>query len=102
MDIEELKRAKSYNGYTLKEIALKANLPLRTVENIFSGSVKTPRIDTIKAIEKALGIFEETIMLTERESRLLTVFKTLAPVYQETVIEMCESLAAQSAKAKRA
>ena len=104
MDIEKLKRAKSYNRYTLKEIAIKANLPLRTVENVFSGSVKTPRTETIKAIEKALGIFEEPVMLnmlTENETRLLAVFKSLSPVYQETIIDMCESLAAQSGKTKR-
>lgn len=59
MDIEYLRAVKKTKKMTLQEIALKSNIPKRTVDDIFSGHTKNPRSDTIKAIEKALGI--ETI-----------------------------------------
>ena len=42
---------------TNKKIAEAAHLPLRTVEQIMCGTVKTPRLDTVEAIEKALGLY---------------------------------------------
>lgn len=43
-------------GLTNKQIAEKANLPLRTVEQIMCGTVKSPRLDSVEAIERALGV----------------------------------------------
>lgn len=45
---------------TNKKIAELANLPLRTVEQIMCGTVKSPRLDTVEAIERALGINEKS------------------------------------------
>lgn len=42
---------------TNKQIAEAAHLPLRTVEQIMCGTVKSPRLDTVEAIEKALGLY---------------------------------------------
>ena len=42
---------------TNKQIAESAHLPLRTVEQIMCGTVKAPRLDTVEAIERALGIY---------------------------------------------
>jgi transcriptional regulator with XRE-family HTH domain len=47
---------KKHLGLTNQEIANLAELPLRTVEQIMCGKVKHPRLDTVKAIEQALGI----------------------------------------------
>lgn len=33
-----------------------SNIPKRTVDGIFSGKTKNPRIDTMQAIERALGL----------------------------------------------
>ncbi len=41
---------------TLQEIAENSGIPKRTVDQIFSGKTKNPRIDTMQAIERALGI----------------------------------------------
>ncbi len=56
MNLEYLKIAKKEKKMTLQEIAEKSNIPKRTVDDIFSGHTKNPRTDTIRAIEKALGI----------------------------------------------
>ena len=54
--LETWKERKKQLGYTNQDIATKAKLPLRTVEQIMCGKVKNPRLDTVQAIERALGI----------------------------------------------
>lgn len=58
MDLELWKKVKKQNKMTIEEIAKKANLPKGSVQNIFAGYVPNPRIDTVQAIERALGINE--------------------------------------------
>ncbi len=43
-------------GLTNKDIAEKSNIPLSTIEQIMCGKVKSPRLDTVQAIERALGL----------------------------------------------
>lgn len=43
-------------GLTNKQISEKTKLPLSTVEQVMCGKVKNPRLDTVQAIERALGI----------------------------------------------
>ncbi len=56
MDVETLIKAKKEKKMTLQEIAENSGIPKRTVDQIFSGKTKNPRIDTMQAIERALGI----------------------------------------------
>ena len=56
MDLELWKKVKKEKKFTISEIALKANLPKGTVQNIFCGYIPNPRSDTVDAIEKALGL----------------------------------------------
>lgn len=56
MNIEELKAEKKRRKMTLQQIADLSGIPKRTVDDIFSGHTKNPRLDTVAAIEKALGI----------------------------------------------
>lgn len=49
---DELKRKKM----TYKELSELSGVPLDTLNNFFRGKTKYPRIDTMQAIEKALGI----------------------------------------------
>lgn len=60
MDLTEWKKAKKQKGMTIADIADKANLPKGTVQNIFAGYVPSPRLDTVQAIERALGINEKS------------------------------------------
>lgn len=55
MWLDNVKELKKKTGMTAKVIAAKSNLPDKTVENILSGAVKNPRIDTIRVIVTALG-----------------------------------------------
>jgi repressor LexA len=61
MDKLTLWRNKKKNlGLTNQEIANRAGLPLRTVEQIMCGKVKNPRLDTVQAIDRALGVSIES------------------------------------------
>ena len=50
-----LQRKKSLK-LTNKDIASLSNVPLSTIEQIMCGKIKSPRLDTVEAIERALGI----------------------------------------------
>ena len=54
MNIEELKKRKTDLGMTNRDLARKSGIPLSTVAKILGGTTKTPRIDTMQALEKAL------------------------------------------------
>ena len=69
MDLDIWKKAKKEKKLTIAQIAEKANLPKGTVQNIFCGYIPNPRVDTVEAIEKALGLDEKPYdwyMLTPR------------------------------------
>lgn len=56
MTIEEIKKYMKENKITYTELSIKSKIPLNTLKNIFCGRTSSPRIDTMNAIEKALGI----------------------------------------------
>jgi transcriptional regulator with XRE-family HTH domain len=72
MDIELWRKIKKEKKLTYDDIAKMAKLPITTVKYIFLGYSTTPRIDTVQAIEKALGI-EDT--WTEEEAQNGTSYK---------------------------
>jgi transcriptional regulator with XRE-family HTH domain len=62
MTIQEMKREKQERGYTYEQIARLSGIPLGTVQKIFSGETKSPRYDTLLALEH---IFTEPMMVQE-------------------------------------
>ena len=56
MDVAKLNEERKKKNLSVAELAEKANLPKGTVEKVLFGVVKNPRIDTMQAIEEALGI----------------------------------------------
>lgn len=105
MDIEYLKKVKTEKKITLDEISAKSGIPKRTVEDIFRGATKNPRIDTMQAIERALGIEKAPSVSSEgaqewmqlyyafnEENRLLiakfiAAFKDMPPERRRFIIE---------------
>lgn len=55
MTIEEMKQRKQELGYSYEQIAELASLPLSTVQKVLGGITKTPRYDTIRALEDVLS-----------------------------------------------
>lgn len=55
-DLELWKQAKKAQKLTLEDIATKSNIGISTIKDIFRGVTYAPRLDTVEAIEKALGL----------------------------------------------
>lgn len=109
MDIEKLKKAKKDKKLTFDQLSSLSGIPVSTIYDIFRGVTSAPRIDTVQAIEKALGLSEtETASpainaLTDSENRLLKAYNALIPPMQDYVLETTEKLASQPQNvAKRA
>lgn len=90
--LSQWKTRKRELKYTNQDIAYLAGLPLRTVEQIMCGKVKTPRLDTVMAIDKALGLENENsptqTELSEGEKYLLELFNRIPADKQEIVLQM--------------
>lgn len=56
MTVEQLKTHIKKNKITYKALSAKSGIPVGTLKNIFSQCTINPRLDTMQAIEKALGL----------------------------------------------
>ncbi len=56
MDITLIKKHLKANKITYAELSEMSGVPIQTIQKVFSGNTKHPRIDTIQSIEKALGL----------------------------------------------
>ena len=105
MDISEIKTFMKVRGITQKDLSQMANIPLQTIRKIFAGYTSHPRIDTMQAIERALGLNSAQSYandglktesaaksLSEKETRLLDAFNGLIPPMQDYILEMIEKL----------
>ncbi len=56
MNIEPLKKAKKEKKMTYEQLSLESGVPISTIYDLFRGVTTAPRIDTVQAIERALGL----------------------------------------------
>jgi len=54
MTVQEMKTFKQEYGLSNQEISARSGLPVSTLQRIFSGETKSPRRETLQALEKAL------------------------------------------------
>lgn len=91
MDLIALRARKKELKLTNEDIANLSGIPKRTVEDIFRGKTEHPRIDTMQAIERALGLEQEktpTDELSEGEKALLELFNQVPAEQQDLVLQM--------------
>jgi transcriptional regulator with XRE-family HTH domain len=69
MDIFKIKNLMKNQGITYEDLSVMSNIPLNTLKNIFRGKTQNPRIDTVQAIEKALGLDKEVEVDISAEER---------------------------------
>ena len=55
MTIAQMKERKQELGFTNEMLAERSGVPLGTVQKVFAGATKAPRLKTIRALEKALS-----------------------------------------------
>ena len=83
MDLELWKKIKKEKKLTLQEISNLSGISKRTVDDIFSGHTTNPRIDTMRAIERALGL--DTPAETETDNELLALLQQMT---EEELVEL--------------
>lgn len=62
MTLEEMRKKKRELGLSYEQIAEKSGVPLTTVQKVLGGITKSPRYDTLHALEKAFKIPEENMV----------------------------------------
>ncbi len=101
MNIEPYKKRKKELKLTNSDIAERSGISKRTVEDFFRGFTEHPRIDTVQAIEKALGLdnspwteedYANGVMDTKKESitpmeeEMLIAFRDIDTEDQQTLL----------------
>ena len=81
MNVEQLKKAKKEQKMTYEQLSEKSGVPLSTIYDLFRGITAAPRIDTVQAIQEALGI-SKPLEWTE-EDRALGVGKHHTPLTED-------------------
>ena len=94
MDIMEIKRYLKEHKITYKMLAEMSDVPESTLKNIFGGFTPNPRMDTIEAIERALGINEKS---SPAEQESVKIPDALKP-YQYAFFEGMDGLSEESVK----
>jgi transcriptional regulator with XRE-family HTH domain len=80
MDIQSIKEYLKNKKITYEQLSELSGIPLNTIKNIFSRRTPNPRVDTMQAIECALGITNERAdapAYTEDEKKLLALISEL-------------------------
>ena len=94
MDIMEIKKYLKEHKITYKMLAEMSGVPESTLKNIFGGFTPNPRIDTIEAIERALGLNKKS---SPAEQESVKIPDALKP-YQFAFFEGIEGLSEESIK----
>lgn len=76
--IEYLKSYAKSSNITYDLIYEKSGIPVSTLKKIFSGKTVNPRLDTVQAIERALGINENSPSEEGRKGKWINVYGAIA------------------------
>lgn len=76
--IEALKEYAKLSDITYEIISERSGIPVSTLKKIFSGKTSNPRLDTVQAIERALGINEKSPSEEERKGKWINVYGHIA------------------------
>ena len=76
-----------------------SNIPFSTILKVLSGNTKNPRIDTMEAIERALGLRSETqhvvgtppVPLSEAEKKLIMLYRLIPAEGKDAVARLINS-----------
>ena len=83
MWLDNLKRMKVERGMTTKEIAQGAGLPEPTLEKLFAGVTKDPKLGTVMALVHYLGYTLDDLDDTPKDRSISTEAAQLAAAYDQ-------------------
>lgn len=113
MDIQKIKDYMRQKGITYADLANMSGLSVSTITKIMGGFARYPRVDTVQAIEKALGLNDSSkdwtaeeraagvvdsvkVSVTAQEYNLLDMFREIGRTKgadkQQIIIELLEIL----------
>jgi transcriptional regulator with XRE-family HTH domain len=99
MDVLKIKSIMKSRKITYEELSEKSKIPLNTLKNIFRGKTLNPRIDTVEAIEKALGLDKEVVQgVSDEEKELMELIKQLPNESTKELIEIIKQLSYDGTK----
>ena len=114
MEIKEIKQYLKAKKITYEELSARSSIPIGTLKSIFSGRTTNPRIDTIQAIEralgltewtaeeKALGVGEHAVVLSPEETEWLElrseIIRTHGKEYADTLTALIQKITENSGK----
>ena len=75
--IEEIKAYMKQNNITYQQLSDDSGIPLNTLKNIFRLKTRNPRIDTMRAIERALGLTAELEDMPNEAAKLINAISHL-------------------------
>lgn len=89
MDMQDLNSIRKSKNITIEELSKRSGIPQITVERVLYGKTPHPRIDTLQALERALGVEKEKPPeLSDGEKALLELFSRVPADKQALVLEM--------------
>lgn len=94
MDLELWKKRRKELGLRYEDLAEKSGVSKRSIEDIFRGYTTSPRIDTVEAIERALGINEKSPPATQEGVKIPDALKP----YQYAFFEGMDGLSDEAVK----
>lgn len=99
MTIQEVKKHLKENKITYQELSDSSGIALNTLKSIFCGRTPTPRIDTMQAIERALGLDKEKKSskneLSEDEKQIIEIINDMSDEEWSQVVNYINFLKSQ-------
>lgn len=103
MWLEKLTSLKKSSGKTIKEISNDSGIPIGTLNKLFSGQTKDPKLDTVRSVVHALGYTLDDLFEVpcdefpkspskEGEEKLVLYYRALNQEGQEKLLSYADDL----------
>ena len=98
MDIELYKKTMKQRKMTYEDLANQTGISLGAIKRIMAGIAKYPRVDTIEAIERALGLSAEFEEMPSEIAKIITYVSQLTDEECEEVSRYIDFVIAKRKK----
>lgn len=89
MWLEQLKKMKEKSGLTTREIAEASRIPEPTLEKIFSGATKDPKLTTMQQLVHFLGYtVDDLVEKSSQDEEALPIMKGLSDAEMKMIVGM--------------
>lgn len=108
MEISDIKAHMKKYKITYAKLAEMTGINLTTIKRIFCGKTQTPHLETMVAIEQALGFINTNFQYacamhgaqSSDETRLLEIYRSLSPDMKQTLWSLLDTWSTSAQKNK--